>query len=134
MALDDRKNVLKQMADILALIQKFKLPETVKSIGGLTFDEDNHVISAQMTLYKGEPCADYLEFMRAMFRNKLAEVDENPVIEGWKANGVRARLDEFIKSGLPEILKDLQNVRKVIVHSDFSEYRSNHQYLYLLEL
>ena len=121
MSFGDQKIVLGQMAEILSTMQKFRLPPTVKSIGGLTFDEDGGIISGQMTLWKGGPFESYVGFVRAIFADKLAEADNNPVIDGWRENEVRPRLDAYIDSGLEEILKDVKDTRKVLVHADLSK-------------
>ncbi|KAI1856322.1 uncharacterized protein JN550_013853 [Neoarthrinium moseri] len=120
LTLQDKSVVLAQMADILALFQKFKVPQTIDKFGGLRFDDCGNIISAQMTIYKGEPSATYSEFIRAIFSVKLQEADENPVMQGWTDKGVRARLDNFINSRLGDILKEHEDPEKVLVHSDFS--------------
>ncbi|KID65406.1 uncharacterized protein G6M90_00g052630 [Metarhizium brunneum] len=120
LTLQDKSVVLGQMADILALLQQFKIPTTVDRFGGLKFDEDGKVVSAQMTLFKGEPCTTYKDLLSAIFKVKFQEADENPVIRGWRENGVRAKLENFIVYRLKETLKDYKDVRRVLVHSDFT--------------
>ena len=122
LSLDDKSVVFGQMAEILALFQAFEVPETINKFGGLKFDESGNVVSGQMSIYKGEPSATYKEFIRAIFRVKLDEADENPVIQGWTEKGVRTRLDNFLDVRLGEILKDYGDVEKVFIHSDFSEF------------
>lgn len=122
LSLEDKSVVFGQMADILALLQKFEVPGTVEKFGGLKFDGEGRIISAQMSLYKGEPTTSYKDFMTAIFRVKLQEADENPVIQGWRGNGVRARIEQFINVRLGEILKGYEGVRKSLVHSDFSKF------------
>jgi hypothetical protein len=114
--------VLAQMADILALLQKFQVPQTIDKFGGLKFDENGNIVSAQMTTYKGEPRATYQDLIRSIFDVKLEETDDNPVMQGWRDKGVRARLDKFIDSRVEEIVKDHKDPKKVLVHSDFCEY------------
>lgn len=55
---------------------------------------------------------------------KLQEADENPVIQGWRDNGVRARLVDFIDHRFEEIFKDYEHVQKALVHSDLSKLYS----------
>ncbi|TWU72494.1 hypothetical protein ED733_001605 [Metarhizium rileyi] len=99
LSLQDKSVVLGQMAEILALLQQIKIPKTLEKFGGLKFDQYGEVVSAQMTVYKGEPCTTYKDLLRAIFRVKLQEADENPVIQGGKENG---------------------NVQRVLVHSDLT--------------
>lgn len=125
LSIEDKSVVLSQMAEILALLQKFPLPQTVDKFGGLRFDEAGNIVSAQMTIYKGEPMATYEDLIRTIFRVKLGEADDNPIMQGWRDKGVRARLDHFVQHKLGEILKVYQNPKKVLVHSDFSKSTKN---------
>ncbi|KAK0757845.1 hypothetical protein N5P37_009137 [Trichoderma harzianum] len=120
LSLEDKAIVLGQMADILALLQQFDIPKTVEMFGGLKFDEHGNVTSGQMSLFKGEPSATYKDFIRSIFKMKLQEADENPVIVGWEENGLRAKLDKFIDHQLDETLKDYGQVRRVLIHGDFT--------------
>lgn len=121
LSLEDKSIVLGQMADILALLQQFDIPKTVERFGGLKFDEHGNIISGQMSLFKGEPSETYKDFIRSIFKVKLQEADENPVIEGWKENELRAKLDKFIGQKLDETLKDYEQVHRVLIHGDFSK-------------
>ena len=92
MSLQDQSAVLGQMADILTLLQQFEIPKTVERLGGLSFGKDGSIISAEMTMFKGEPCISYKDLIRTMFRVKLQEADDNPVMQGWRDQGVRTNL------------------------------------------
>ncbi|KAL7908442.1 hypothetical protein GGI35DRAFT_486492 [Trichoderma velutinum] len=120
LSLQDKSIVLGQMADILALLQQFDIPKTVEMFGGLKFDEYGRVISGQMSRFTGEPSATYKDFLRSIFRAKLQEADENPIILGWEENGLRTKLDEFIGYQLDGILKDYEQVVRVLIHGDFT--------------
>lgn len=121
LTIQDKSVVLSQMAEILALLQKFPVPQTVDKFGGLRFDEVGNIVSAQMTIYEGEPSTIYEDLMRVIFNVKLKEADDNPIMQGWRDKGVRERLDHFVKHKLGDILKDCEHPKKVLVHSDFSE-------------
>ncbi|KAK4072900.1 uncharacterized protein Triagg1_5577 [Trichoderma aggressivum f. europaeum] len=95
LSLEDKSIVLGQMADILALLHQFEIPNTIEMFGGLKFDEHGIII-------------------------KLQEADENPVIVGWEENGLRTKLDKFIGYQLDETLKDYVQVRRVLIHGDFT--------------
>lgn len=124
LTLQDKTAVFGQMADILALLQRLEMPATVDGFGGLRFDGDGRLVSAQMSLYNKGPCATYKDFLRAIFDVKLQEADENPVVEGWRENGLRTKLDDFIHHRLDTMSDDYDHVRKVLVHSDFSKLPS----------
>lgn len=122
LSLQDKSVVFGQMSDILALLQRFKIPRTVDRFGGLKFDEQSgEVISAQMAIFTGDPSLTYKDLLRNIFRVKLGEADDNPVMRGWKENGVRVRLDDFIDNRLDDIFKNHNDTQKVLVHGDFSK-------------
>lgn len=120
LSLDDKRVILGQMADILVLMQNFELPDTVTALGGLSFDDQGEIVSAEMTLLKGGPFKSQVDLLKAHFKAQLEEA-EGAVIEGWRRNGVRERLEKFIDSGIKENLKECMDTKKVMVHSDFSK-------------
>jgi len=122
LTLQDKSVVLGQMADILTYLQNFEIPATVNKFGGLNFDQGGKIVSAQMSLFTGEPCKTYKDLINNIFRVKLHEADENPVIQGWRDSGVRERLDKFVDCHLDAIFKDHKAARKTLVHSDLSKF------------
>jgi len=121
MSLDEKTVIRSQIAEILALMQKLVIPDTVNSLGGLTFDKAGNIISAQMTILKGGPFDSYEDLVSFMFESQLKESDDSVVIDGWKPNGTRGRIDAFVQQGLEKLFDGL-DTRKVLVHSDFSKY------------
>ena len=53
--LADAKNVLEQIADISATVQRVKLPDNVSQSGALAIDDSGAIVSVQMPLLKGGP-------------------------------------------------------------------------------
>jgi len=121
LSLDDKRVILGQMADIFSLMQSFKLPDTVTALGGLSFDDQAEIVSAQMTLLKGGPFESQVDLLTAHFKAQLEEADSTAIIGGWRGNGVRERIEKFIDSGIKENLKECTDTKKVMVHSDFSK-------------
>lgn len=74
LTLQDRAVVLGQMADILALLQNFRIPETVERLGGLKFDGDGKFISAQMTQFVGEPYMSYRDLICTIFKSSFRKL------------------------------------------------------------
>jgi hypothetical protein len=120
LSLADKRIIRAQMADIFALIQKFELPETINSFGGLTFDKNGDIVSAQMTLVSCGPFETYKDMFLANFKDSLKEADENPVLQGWKMGCIRERLEKYLESGLDTVLK-VVDPRRIIAHCDFSK-------------
>ncbi|KAF9903599.1 hypothetical protein EC991_003511 [Linnemannia zychae] len=119
LSLDDKRVILGQMADILALMQNVELPDTVTALGGLSFDDQGEIVSAEMTLLNGGPFENQEDLLKAHFKAQLEE-SESVVIEGWRANGVRERVEKFVNTGIKENLKDCTDTKRVMVHSDFT--------------
>jgi hypothetical protein len=118
-SLDDKKAVVEEIAQIAAAIQTFPLPETVDSFGGLTI-KDGKVVSGQPTVALGGPWKTYEEFWVGLLEIELSQADGNPVLEGWRANGVRERVDKFLSQGVRGLLADVE-VTRVFCHGDLSK-------------
>jgi hypothetical protein len=120
MPLGEKKSILAQMAEILKSLQDFQLPSSIEMYGGVT--SDGQIVSAAMTSVGSGPWLSYEDFFRDRLERALQEADSNPYIKGWRANGVRKRLDAFVESGVPAQFKTLESRDdKVIVHADFSK-------------
>lgn len=125
MSLEDKKELLMQMAEILYALQHYQLPSTIKEYGGLTFDEAGNIISAPMTLHPCGPFQNYEELYTGILQSQLATVEANPWVKGWRLNGVRERLDNFISKGLGPVIRNVSSHQKILVHGDFSMYHSS---------
>ena len=124
MPFEEKKAVVEQVADVFAALQGAKLPEGVKAYGGLTIDDSGAIVSGQMTTAKGGPWSQYWDLWAGRFRGELSQADESPVIQGWKPNGVRVRIDQFLESGLEKELRaaGVDTSLLVLVHGDLSRY------------
>jgi hypothetical protein len=125
-ALDNtgKQSILDQMAQILAAIQNYTLPETVTKFGGLSYDEDGNMISGAMTI---NPAADtpagpydtYADLYAGFLSKELLQADSNPVTQGWQANEVRDRID-ILQNTIPKILGPLAKAKKTLISADFT--------------
>jgi hypothetical protein len=123
LGMEDKEQVLEQMANILKAIQTAKLPESAAKFGGLTFDSDGRIVNGQAPLRKAEPVDSYAEWRVGRLRGQLQDAAQSPVIQGWKSNGVGARIEKFLAADGPEkILKKVDLHQKSLVHGDFSTY------------
>ena len=120
---EDKANILGQMADVLVTLQRYQLPSTVRDFGGLGFGPSGEYNSAPISILNAGPFATYGDLVKATIQSKLVKADSDPQVQGWQANGIRARLDKFIADGLHSALDDLGNFPKVLVHADFSTSR-----------
>ncbi|KAF2021815.1 hypothetical protein BU24DRAFT_417453 [Aaosphaeria arxii CBS 175.79] len=119
-SLEEKQNILGQMATFLKALQDFQLPESIKEYGGVTFAESGHIVSAQMTSVGSGPWPSYEKYFLDRLERALRTAGSNPYINGWQANGVRKRLEDFVTSGVPAQFEKFRSSNdKAIVHADF---------------
>ena len=112
--------ILNQMADVLAILQRHQLPATIRDYGGLDFSPSGEYVSAPLSILDGGPFTTYADLVKATIQSELAKADTDPQVQGWRANGVRARLDKFIAEGFLVAMENMGTFPKVLVHADFS--------------
>ena len=89
----------------------------------MTFDESSAIVSASITSVGTGPWYSLEDSFRGHLKVVLTKADKNPYIQGWRANGVRERLDVFIEHGLSAQFSDLMSKQdRAIVHGDFSGF------------
>ncbi|KAK4443222.1 aminoglycoside phosphotransferase [Podospora aff. communis PSN243] len=122
LSLDDKKSVVSQVANIFACVQGAKLPSGVTKFGALTFDEYGNIVDGQMPILPGGPWDTYADVWRINLLTELKNSgQEDTVMEGWRPNGVRDRIEEFLAAaGVERILQDVDTSLRVLVHGDFS--------------
>lgn len=121
--LEDKEQVLEQIAAVLAAVQAVRLPEGVTKFGGLTFDSNGRIVSGEAPLRKGEPVCSYAELMVVKLRAVLRVAAKSPVVQGWKSNGIDARIEKFVTGGGPEkVLAGVDLHQMGLIHGDFSMY------------
>ncbi|KAI4138391.1 MAG: hypothetical protein LQ341_004689, partial [Variospora aurantia] len=114
--------MLGQMAAVLALLQQYQIPSTIQGYGGLGFGPSGEYVSAPLSILDAGPFTTYEGLVKATIQSKLAKADTDPQVEGWRANGVRARLDKFIAEGLHVAMGNMGTFPKVLVHADFNNF------------
>ncbi|KAL9102564.1 MAG: hypothetical protein Q9163_002314 [Psora crenata] len=117
---EDKAFMLGQMAEVLTILQQYQLPATIRGYGGLDFGPSGECISGPLSILDAGPFTTYEGLVKAAIQSKLAKADTDPQVEGWRANGVRARLDAFIAEGLHVAMENMGTFPKVLVHADFT--------------
>lgn len=114
--------IFAQMVKMLSAIQNYQLPKSITGFGGVTYDKAGRPVSAAMTSVDAGPWPSYEESFKGRLKVALEKADANPYIKGWRANGVRERLDAFVETGLAAQFQSLgSRNQKVVAHADFSE-------------
>ena len=122
MNLQQKKEILAQMAKLLKASQDYQLPEGITGFEGVTFDDAGRIVSTAMTSIGVGPWLSYEASFKGRLELALKEADVNPYIQGWHANGVRNRLDAFAERGVPAQFKFLgSKPDRMIIYADFSE-------------
>ncbi|KAI0429806.1 kinase-like domain-containing protein [Xylaria sp. FL1042] len=121
MSLDQKKEILAQMARLLKALQNYPLPESIKGWGGVTFDDSGAIVSASLTSVGAGPWSSFEDSYRGRLKIALSKADINPYLQGWRANGVRERVNAFIEHGLAAQFSDLASKHdRTIIHADFT--------------
>ena len=122
----EQHSIVSQIARIATAIQQYPLPSTVTGFGGLTYNANGEIVSGHVTLNPllppAGPYASYASFLSDSLALELGHADTNPVIEGWRANGVRARLDSLHETVIPRIAApfEVPKSKRTLVSADFT--------------
>lgn len=123
----EKKPVILEIAAIFFAIQGVKLPPGVDRFGGLTIAE-GQIVSGQATLQElpGGPWRAYDEVWKHQISCQMKDADGSELIDGWRANGIRERIELF-SNKLGDVIKDagVDASQLVLVHTDFSSSRPN---------
>lgn len=79
------------------------------------------IITGPTTIPCGGPFAYLAEMYSQMLRRQLDESDTSPLLQGWRADGLRDRLERFASDGIVGLVKANSLSRRTLVHGDFSE-------------
>ncbi|KAI0537175.1 hypothetical protein GGR58DRAFT_472888 [Xylaria digitata] len=121
MSLGQKKGILAQMAGVLKALRDYPLPASIKGWGGVTFDDSGAIVSASMPSVGTGPWSSFEDSYRGRLEVALSKADANPYLQGWRANGVRERVDTFIERGLVAQFSSLKSKQdKSIIHADFT--------------
>lgn len=123
MSASQRDDVLGQLADVFAGIQRAPLPDSLDAYGGIDVDETGQLVPGQMTTLSGGPWPSYGRLWDTRIAAQLEGADGSAVLDGWKPNGVRDRITKLVDAGLDSVLRHAgaDVSQRVLVHGDLSE-------------
>ncbi|KAK6215638.1 hypothetical protein QIS74_08657 [Colletotrichum tabaci] len=114
---DVKREVLAQVAEVFKHIQSFKLPDSVKTYGGLNFSDGGGLVGGPTPIAGGGPCNSLSELYAEYFQTQIAFADKCDIVRGWKDSELRARLERFGKEGLKSLVARV-DARLTLVHGD----------------
>lgn len=123
LAPDAKQDLMGQIASVFAAIQAIKVPETVTKLGGLAFNSEGQIVSGEAPFRQIDPVVNsYVEFKFGNLRKRFDNAGNSPVIQGWKQDGVGARIERFLNEKGPEkVLSNVNLTQKSLIHADFSK-------------
>ena len=117
-----QRDLVGQIAQVYKQIQTFTLPDSIQGYGGLGFSPTTGaIVTGPTTIPCGGPFACLEDFYSQMFRRQLDESDTSQLLQGWRADGLRDRLERFASEGIAELVRANSRPRQTLVHGDFSE-------------
>jgi len=123
MSLDQKREILAQMAEILKGLQDYSLPDSIAGWGGVTFDDSGTIVSGPMTSVGDGPWTSFEDSYRGRLKIALNKADANAHLQGWRFNGIRERVEAFIDHGLYSKFINLDSKQsRTIIHADFSQF------------
>ncbi|KAK3670536.1 hypothetical protein LTR78_009640 [Recurvomyces mirabilis] len=104
----EREGVIRQIAEVFALIQGFEVPSTIAEVGGLGFDDQGNIVSGPMATCAAGPARNCGTLILERIRMAMEEAETHSAIRGWPEVGLRcwiltshtseAPLDDFATS------------------------------------
>lgn len=122
---EDKESVLSQLAGIVAAVQQAEIPPLARQFGGLAFDGQGNIVSAQMAIMHAGPFKTYADIWTYKLQAQLRDSSKSPVLQGWKENGLDKRIQAFLDSGnVSKVLANADPLKCSLVHCDLSESSS----------
>ncbi|KAG4435650.1 hypothetical protein IFR05_008872 [Cadophora sp. M221] len=121
MSFAQKRGILGQIAELLKGLQEFRLPESIRGWGGVTYDDRGVLVSAPMTVVGAGPWSSLQEAFEGRVKEALNKTDNSSQLHGWRSNGTRERIDRFVKHGLAALTAHLESKNdRSIIHGDFT--------------
>ncbi|KAH7379847.1 kinase-like domain-containing protein [Cadophora sp. MPI-SDFR-AT-0126] len=121
MSLAQKRGILAQIAELLKGLQEFRLPESIKGWGGVTYDDRGVLVSAPMIVVGAGPWSSLQEAFGGRVKEALSKTDKSPQLRGWSNNGVGERINRFVEHGVSALIAHLESKNdRSIIHGDFT--------------
>lgn len=118
---EDENGVLEHIAKTSPPLQNAPIPATVDEFGGLKFDDQGSIVSAQMVQVKDGPFGFYANVWAAKLQAQLDEAQTSGVLNGWRDGHVARRIRNFISThGVCDALEGVALLERKLVHGDFN--------------
>jgi len=124
---DERKrDVIGQLADLFAGVQRAPLPDALKGHygGGLTITSAGEIVSGRATTSTDGPWSDLAALWKSKLAAQLKTADESDLLRGWQEGGLREAIDEFVCAGIDGLFEKagVDVYAQGLIHGDFSMF------------
>ncbi|KAI5859398.1 hypothetical protein GGS23DRAFT_600519 [Durotheca rogersii] len=118
---EKQQDLIGQIAQVYKRIQSYPLPDSVQGYGGLGFSPTTgDIITGPTTIPCGGPFACLDEMYSQMLRRQLDESDTSTLLQGWRADGLRDRLERFASDGIMGLVRANSLSCRTLIHGDFN--------------
>ncbi|KAK7227623.1 hypothetical protein V2G26_015626 [Clonostachys chloroleuca] len=109
------------IAGVLQRLQSWRLPGSVTGWGSVTFIDTAEIRSSTAPIGPQQPCASLEDWLTCSALHKLQLADESRIIDGWELHGLRDRILNYVRHGIPRLVQALENPdHRVLTHGRLS--------------
>jgi hypothetical protein len=111
-SLETKAKLAPHFANLLKDLQSIPIPEWTHPFGGFSFDQNSQIVTGPHPLGYGGPYQTVFDYQRGMFDSQLVMADANDTLQGWRASGIRERIETFRANpdGLEKVAAGLHQI------------------------
>lgn len=114
----EKRTVLRQLALIVRRLQHCEIPSSFQGYGSAGFDYEGNVVNKSGSIALGGPFETLTELYEGMWQAQLKNSDSSALLQGWRVDSLRTRLERFGQIGIAKVLHDDRDKMRVVVHGD----------------
>ncbi|CAH0050512.1 unnamed protein product [Clonostachys solani] len=109
------------IAGVLRRLQSWRLPDTVTGWGSVTLTDRGEIRSSTAPIRPRQPCTSLEDWLTCSALSRLQLADESRIIDGWRLYGLRNRILNYVRRGIPRLVQALENPdHRVLTHGSLS--------------
>ncbi|VUC28965.1 unnamed protein product [Clonostachys rosea] len=109
------------IAGVLQRLQSWRLPDTIRGWGSVTLTDTEEIRSSTAPNRSRQPCSSFEDWLTCSALHRLQLADESQIIDGWRLHGLRDRILDYVRYGIPRLIQALENPEhRVLTHGSLS--------------